>query len=147
MIKKALRPELIKLQVNVNSWQEAITAAGQILEQNNLTTPEYTQAMIQSVVDLGPYIVIMPEVAFAHARPGDYVFQDCISMITLAQPVEFGNEANDPVKIVFALGARSTEHHIGFLQDLVAILSEPENIELMKNSTDKIELLDKLLNK
>ena len=57
--------------------------------------------MINAVEELGPYIVIIPHIAIAHARPSDNVLKNGISLITLKEPVEFGNKDNDPVYYIF----------------------------------------------
>ena len=39
----------------------------------------------------GPYIVIAPGLALAHARPGPEVLADGLAVVTLAEPVPFGH--------------------------------------------------------
>lgn len=146
MIEKYLRDEVIELKVKAGDWKEAVRKAGGILEKNRLTEKSYTESMITAVEEMGPYMVIMPGIAFAHARPGEEVLDDCLSLITLDKPVEFGHKTNDPVDIVFAIGAKSSDNHIGFIQDLADILDSEENISFIKECEDKKELLNKIIN-
>ena len=56
------------LQQEAGSWEEAVRLAGGLLERQGHIDPSYTEAMVNMVKELGPYIVIMPGVALAHAR-------------------------------------------------------------------------------
>ncbi|MFG6128711.1 PTS sugar transporter subunit IIA, partial [Staphylococcus aureus] len=52
-----------------------MTVASQPLLQEQVIEQCYVEAMIESVNELGPYIVIAPEIAIAHARPNNNVHQ------------------------------------------------------------------------
>ena len=106
-----LTEDAIRLDVEASTWQEAIGAAGALLEATGVADGRYTQAMIDSVVEHGPYIVLTPGFAFAHARPSDAVHRTGLSYVRLAQPVEFGHKTNDPVTLVVALAALDSTTH------------------------------------
>jgi PTS system ascorbate-specific IIA component len=110
-----MREEIIPLEniqvgVKAGTWQEAVQAAGQILIDRGSITQAYVDEMIQAVYDLGPYMVLMPNFALAHAEPGPSVLKDDMSLILLDQPVEFGSE-NDPVSIVLCVGCVNRDSH------------------------------------
>ena len=99
-----MREEVIPLSnfrvgVKAETWQEAVQAAGQVLLDCGSITQQYIDEMIQAVYDLGPYMVLMPGFALAHAEPSPAVLKDDMSLILLDKPVEFHSE-NDPVTIV-----------------------------------------------
>ena len=50
-----------------------------------------------------------------------------LSLIRLVEPVEFGNEDNDPVRLVIALSATDSSSHIGALAELFEVIAEEEN--------------------
>ena len=79
----------IIVKEQVNDWTEAITIASQPLLQEQIIEQGYVQAMIDSVNELGPYIVIAPEIAIAHARPNNDVHQVGLSLLKLNQHVHF----------------------------------------------------------
>jgi PTS system ascorbate-specific IIA component len=105
----------ITLGVPAADWREAIAASGHGLINSDCAGEEYTQSMIQAVEELGPYIVIAPGLALAHARPGPSVLKTGMSLAVLAKPVAFGNEANDPVSLVFGLAALDHDKHLELL--------------------------------
>jgi transcriptional antiterminator/mannitol/fructose-specific phosphotransferase system IIA component (Ntr-type) len=145
MLKDLLTEESVELNVEARNWEEAIEKAGRVLLKNNLIKESYIKSMINAVHELGPYIVIMPGIAFAHARPDDNVIDNCLSLITLKKPIDFGNKENDPVSIVFAFGAKNSDGHLNALQDLANYLTKEENVEFLKNATDKSEVIKELI--
>lgn len=118
--------EAIRLDVRVADWREAVTAAGGLMVATGTSTDTYTAEMIQNVVDNGPYIVIAPGFAFAHARPSPAVLRTGMSWVRLAEPVEFGHESNDPVELVVALAAQDSGAHTTAMAGLARLLADPE---------------------
>lgn len=122
------------LQQEAGSWEEAVRLAGGLLERQGHIDPSYTEAMVNMVKELGPYIVIMPGVALAHARPENNVMQNSIGVATFRGGVSFGNESNDPVYAVFAIAARSDEEHLKLFRTLAKFIAEEENVERLKQA-------------
>lgn len=121
--------ERIRLGVPVRDWRHALTVTGDLLTDAGLTTPQYTAEMIAAVEELGPYIVIAPGIALAHARPSDAVLGTGLSLITLRTPVAFGHDVNDPVSLVIGLCSTDTSSHLSRLRRVAAFLAEPGNVE------------------
>jgi PTS system ascorbate-specific IIA component len=80
--------------------------------------------MIATVEQLGPYIVIAPGIALAHSRPSPAVLRPGISIVTLADPVEFGHRQNDPVRLVVGLAAPDDDGHVTALATLAEFLAD-----------------------
>lgn len=107
-----LADRAIVLRARAADWREAVRIAGEALVDSGCATVEYTDAMIRMVEDHGPYIVIAPGLALAHARPGAAVRCDGLSVVTLAEPVEFGHAHNDPVRVVIGLAGVAPDAHL-----------------------------------
>lgn len=121
--------------VKANTWQEAVKTAGQILVDNGSITSEYIDNMIQAVYDMGPYMVLMPHFALAHAAPCEAVIHDDMSLIILDEPVTFGSP-NDPVKVILCLACTDRESHMNSLTKVAeALMDETVFDALMKAST------------
>ena len=116
----------IVTQARAADWREAVRLAGDALVATGVTTPAYTDAMIATVDDLGPYIVIAPGFALAHARPSEAVLRTGLSWVHLAEPVEFGSEDNDPVQLVVGLAATDATSHVGIMSALAEILIDDD---------------------
>ncbi len=110
-LTELISSDAIALDEQVSGWEEAIRVSGRLLEATGVADPAYTQAMVDSVEKNGPYIVVAPGFAFAHARPSDAVHRTGMSWVRLAEPVEFGHKSNDPVTLVVALAAKDSSTH------------------------------------
>ena len=129
----AFSPESVLLQHSAGSWREAIALAGAGLVAAGCTTAAYTEAMINVVEVNGPYIVIAPGFALAHARPSADVLRWGMSLVTLAQPVHFGAGDHDPVSVVLGLAAVDKNQHIAALQLLGEKLLQPQFVNSLLN--------------
>lgn len=79
--------DCIALDVSATTWEEAVLAAGGLLEQADIAGPAYTGSMIDNVETNGPYIVVAPGFAFAHARPSPAVHRTGIVRSRVATAV------------------------------------------------------------
>lgn len=125
-------------------WQDAVNKAGEMLVAAGCATPEYTQAMKDSVRDNGPYIVITTGVAMPHARPESGVLTPGVSVLTLATPREFGHETNDPVDVVIAFAAVDKNAHIATLQKIVGTLDNDAVMAAIRGADSDEALLQAL---
>ncbi len=75
-------------------WRAAVTLAGEALARSGAARPAYSAEMIRMIEEHGPYDVIAPGLALAHARPGPEVLADGLSIVTFATPVHFGHPHN-----------------------------------------------------
>lgn len=140
MKMKFLEKTLVALDVPATTPEEAIRAAGDLLVTDALVAPEYVEAMVESYQKNGPYFVLAPQIALPHARPEDGVKEASVSFVRLKSPIVFGSAANDPVALVFALGASTSDEHLLVMKELVALLSSQKNVESLKRITNYEEL-------
>ncbi|KAB1641885.1 PTS sugar transporter subunit IIA [Gulosibacter chungangensis] len=145
MSDDVLPASAIRFNAEASNWQQAITISGDLLVESGATTEDYTAAMVQTVEELGPYMVIAPGFALAHARPSEAVHHTGLSWVTLAQPVEFGSEANDPVDLVVGLAALDHDSHIQVMSKLARVLATPEVLARLRASNDPEEIRAALL--
>ncbi|MGV0325711.1 PTS sugar transporter subunit IIA [Corynebacterium confusum] len=135
-----LAPGAVELDAPAADWRAAITRAGRLLESSGSATADYTQAMIETVDNNGPYIVVAPGFAFAHARPSEAVRHTAISWVRLAEPVRFGHGTNDPVTLVVALAARDDFAHTRAMKELARVLGDADKRELLDVVTSEGQL-------
>jgi mannitol/fructose-specific phosphotransferase system IIA component (Ntr-type) len=141
MLYELLREGLIKTDVVVANRNEAITEVGKLMVDHGSVEPSYIKAMCEVASELEGYIVITKGVAMPHARPEKGVNKICSAIILLRNPVEFGNEKNDPVKLVIALAATDSTSHMSLLQDIATVFGEDETVERLKEAKDSEEIL------
>lgn len=128
MIQDILSDDNILLETEEFTWQEAIKKVAEPLLSKEIITGDYIQAMIESVEEYGPYIVIGPHLALAHARPEDGSLKLGLSLSIFEKPVVFGHEFNDPVKVMFCLSAIDSYSHLNVMKRLVNLIREEDNL-------------------
>ncbi len=141
MLKDMLQPENIRLGIAADGWEAAVRQCGNILVERGYVEPRFVEAMVKLVQENGPYIVIAPGLAFPHARPQDGAKIMGLSLIRLLEPVEFGNEDNDPVRVVIALSATDNSSHIDALAELFEVISEEKNRERLLQAETAEEIM------
>ena len=146
MIKDMLDISKISFDVDAANWEDALRKAGQYLVDSGKISDQYVENMIQAIHEKGPYIVIMPGVAFGHARPDESVYESCLHMIRLRNPVEFGSKYNDPVKIVFVFASKDEKGHLSVMRNIAKMLVDEDNVEVLLNE-EQTELVQELLSR
>ncbi|MCX7884767.1 MAG: BglG family transcription antiterminator [Caloramator sp.] len=131
MLKDLITWKTILLNAECNTWQEAIKLGTDILSENDCIEDRYYDAIMENFKNIGPYMVVAPGIVLSHARPEDGVKKLSMSLVTLKNPVNFGSELNDPVKLIITLAAIDNEAHLKALSQLM---------ELFMNSSDMNEI-------
>ncbi|MEJ8282456.1 PTS sugar transporter subunit IIA [Curtobacterium citreum] len=114
----------VLLGATAPTWRDAMRLAGGALVASGAATDEYTDAMVGMVEEHGPYIVISPGLAFAHARPGGAVLRDGLAVVTLASPVAFGHPHNDPVRVVLGLAVAGVGTHLESIGEIANLFND-----------------------
>jgi len=137
-----LNESLIQFESSVSTWEEAIIMSAQPLLEGEYVDQGYIDAMIDSVNEYGPYIVIAPKVAMPHARPETGSKKIGYSILKLEQPIGFSEEPEHQVELLVALSCVNAESHLEILQFIVEVLSDSERFDSALKATTKTELLD-----
>lgn len=143
-LRDLLDHDAVALDVPARDWEHAIRLAGGLLEDVGIAEAAYTQAMVDSVHENGPYIVVAPGFAFAHARPSEAVRRTGMSWVRLSGPVEFGHRSNDPVTLVVALAATDADAHRTAMAELAGLLADAEKRSALDAATEPAQVLETL---
>lgn len=136
-MEKLVSVKDIELHVSAEDWQDAVRRSGAILVNNGYVREEYVDAMIQTVKTLGPYIVVAPGLAMPHARSSNGVLKSGISIMTLSEPVVFGNESNDPVYLLIGLAGSNDDLHLKIMQAIATIFGDESMLGRIVTCEDK----------
>ncbi|WP_082232795.1 BglG family transcription antiterminator [Halobacillus massiliensis] len=142
MLNELLTEKTIQFKDNVSNWEEAIKTAAQPLIDQQSIHPQYVQAMIDNVNELGPYIVIAPNIAIPHARPEAGVEQLGMSFLRLKDPVYFSEKEKHRAQLIIVLAAIDNQTHLKALAQLTELLSDEENIKKLISANDSQTVLD-----
>jgi PTS system ascorbate-specific IIA component len=139
-LAKAFAENSIRVGAIALDREHAIEMSGELLVASGRSTPEYTESMLDAVAENGPYIVIAPGIALAHGRPSEAVLEIGLSLVTLAEPVIFGNEVNDPVRLVIGLCAIDHNSHIDIMAELATFLGDSNSVNTVLNAVDSDQI-------
>lgn len=140
VLGELLMKETIQVVDQVSDWEEAVRVAAKPLLKKGAIEPRYVDAIIKNIKTIGPYVVIGPEVAIPHARPEDGVNKVGMSFLKMNEPVYFLNDEKYPVRLLICIAAIDHTTHLKALAQLTKLLSDKNNIELLKGmiSIDEI---------
>ena len=136
MLKDILTDNHILIQEHAENWQEAIERVAKPLLKENIIESSYVDAMVHAVEEYGAYIVIGKHLALAHARPEDGVNKLGVSVATIRQPIAFGNEEMDPVKIIFCLAAVDSYSHLTIMKELIELINDETKLNRLIESSN-----------
>lgn len=142
MLVELLTEKRIQVIESIDNWQQSIEVAGQPLLEDFSISKEYITKIIDQVNELGPYIVIMPDVALPHTRPDAGVYQTSMSLLKLNNPVIFPGQKE--VRLLFFLAAEDNHSHLEALKELAELLTEPANLPHLLSSENSITLKNTL---
>ena len=141
MTLEIISSDKVQVLEQVESWREAINIAASPLQEQGYFQQDYIDDMIRSVEKLGPYIVIAPEIAIAHARPNNNVKKIGLSLLKLNQHINFSEEGHY-ASLVFVLSAIDNEGHLEVLRNLAITLGNQQTVEHLLNAQTSSEIIN-----
>lgn len=135
-----LPDEAIVLGEEATDWRAAVRIVGAALAASGAAKPGYSDEMIRMIEEHGPYVVIAPGLALAHARPGPEVLTDGLAVVTLSTPVSFGHPHNDPVSTLLGLAITHPDAHLATVAELANIFNDSTAIADLAGATTAAEV-------
>lgn len=142
--------DVISLNIECRYWQEAIRKGMNVLREKNYVEKSYEEAVINNIKEMGPYMVVAPGIVLSHAKPENGVNKLSMSLMTIKNPVKFGSELNDPVKLVITLAPKDRESHLRALSQLMELFMNSEELKSIfkaKTTEEIINIINKYSNK
>jgi ascorbate PTS system EIIA or EIIAB component len=135
-----------RFQVDAGDWKEAVKAGTDILVEAGTVTEQYYHEILAGVEELGPYFIMAPGMAMPHGRPEGGVLENSFAIVTLKEPVNFGDPDNDPIDILITLAAvdAKTQNEDAIIQ-VVTLLDDEKAMADLRKAT-RIEDLEKIFN-
>jgi phosphoenolpyruvate-dependent sugar phosphotransferase system, EIIA 2 len=133
LLQDLLSEDNVSFRYPAETWEDVIRHGGQLMVDAGFTEPTYTEAMIDVVRDMGPYIVLAPGLAMPHARPEMGAKQVGTALVTLEKPIDFGSPENDPVSVAVFLCAPNKDEHIQLLTDIATLFEDEEFLDAAVN--------------
>jgi PTS system ascorbate-specific IIA component len=113
-----------------------------MLVDQGSATPEYLETIIKKCEDNGPYIVIAPGIAMPHARPEEGAKALGYTLVTLKEPISFGDPDNDPVALLIFMAAPSIkEHNEEAVCQIADLCDDEDKIKRLLNAKSSVEMM------
>lgn len=119
-----LRASNIEVDVECSDWKDAVRRSGEKLIERGYIEQPYVDAMINSIEELGPYIVLSPGFAMPHAKVEDGGIRMGMQLIRLKHPVKFGVEELDPIEFVCCLSVIDHKSYLKAFFNLVNLMKD-----------------------
>lgn len=138
-----IEENLIFLNQEFNNCEECVEFIGKQMENNNIATPQYTQAMLDVLTQYKGVIVLDEGFALAHARPEQGVLKDGLVFVQLNKPLDFYNEEFKEVKFVVGMASKSSDEHIETIQSLAKLIECEIQHQNFKTKKELIKFIEK----
>ena len=140
MNKQLLTKDYIQTRNRVTDWKEAIQIAAQPMLERGDIEAGYIDAMIQTVIELGSYIVIAPLIALPHARSNGLVHHNALSLLKLKEPVYFDSDEESKATVILPIACVDNDQHLAMLAGIADLFQDEENMNQLLHTTDQNEL-------
>ncbi|MBC7291578.1 MAG: PTS sugar transporter subunit IIA [Actinotalea sp.] len=131
----------VRLQEQAQDWTAAIRASAEPLLADGCITGDYVDAIFESFATNGDYMIVVPEVVLAHARPENGANQTGLSLLTLRTPVPFAPNPDKTITAVFTLAAADDEAHLALMRSLAEVLVDDAALARLLTSSDVDEVV------
>lgn len=136
----------IEVHTRAKDWEDAVRICGKMMIDSGNCSPEYVDAAIQNHKEIGPYYVIAPGIAMPHAKPENGMLKTGYAVMTLSEPVNFGDEDNDPVDLLIFAGAiNREEHNSEVVPEIAELCDSGKHIEAIRQAENREQIKAALL--
>ena len=126
-MEEMLKRENVQIVQSCIDWEDAVHVAVQPLVDGGFVTPAYIDGIIQNAHEMGPYFVLVPDLALLHARPEQGVLKKQLAVTVLREGAEF--KTGEPCRVLVTLAAEDSDSHIDVMRTLAMMFADPGNIE------------------
>jgi mannitol/fructose-specific phosphotransferase system IIA component (Ntr-type) len=141
MLQDILTLDSVRFAERFDDWRLAVRAACEPLLERGAIDAGYIDAIIGNVEKIGPYIVIMPDVAIPHARPEAGARAIAMALLKTTVPVAFGTDPDQQVRLLFAFSATDSHSHQAALRQLSRLLMDETLFASLQAATTPAEVL------
>lgn len=133
---------LIKLKVDAKCPEHVLNIAGYQLIEAGVITHNYLLDVIRLNDHNPSYFLIAPHILLPHTKPEKGALERALGIVTLKEPIHFGDSENNPVKYVFFLSATDNSSHINAMGEFLNLINNPEFMDLLDNSENPQDILN-----
>lgn len=122
------------------AWQDALRIAAKPLEKNGCVEPRYVEKIISITEECGPYYIIAPRLAIAHARPEDGANENALGLTLFRNPLAFPQSDFGDVELLFTFSTVENEGHVKMIQTMIRAFDQPDKVDRLLKAEGADEL-------
>ncbi len=138
MSQSILKKGNIRLNVNLNTKEEAIRQTGSILVEQGYVDAGYINKMLEREELTSTYMGNYVAIPHGTDDSKNFVKESGISIIQVPDGVDFGG--GNIVKFLIGIAGKNNEH-LDILSNIAIVCSEEENVEKLVQATSPEEIL------
>lgn len=138
MAKEVLSKDNIKLNVSLNSKEEAIRYTGGILADNGYVEASYIDKMLEREELTSTFMGNNVAIPHGTEDAKGMVTETGLSVVTVPEGIDFGN--GNIVKVLIGIAGKGDEH-LEVLSKIAIVLSEEENIQTILDASSEEEII------
>lgn len=132
--------EEVLLDVECNSWEEAIKMSGKIMVENKICDMTYIDSIIERVKEFGSYMVMSNRVALPHSKNIGNVFKSKMVLMNFRDYILFPEET--PVKTMLVFTSQDENAHLDALSNFLDLVNNYKFLEKLENNPSKKKVID-----
>ncbi|MEJ1517396.1 PTS sugar transporter subunit IIA [Bacillus cereus] len=139
-----LKRELIILDIDATTAEEAVKELGILLVENNLSNKEYVFSLLDTYrMDINPF-VLSHMVAIAQTDAYEDVHNDALVLVRLKHTVDFGKLSHQPVRLLFGITATNSDTHLKMHNMIVELINNDTAFSALLNEKTPDSLFEVL---
>lgn len=131
-----INEDRLELQVDPAQWDVLIRRSAALLERDRVIDARYVDAVFDSIRRNGSYMVIVPRVLLAHARPEEGALGTGLSLVTPRTDAPLDGDPAMPIRMFFTLAATDSETHLDLIAHLATVLVDEQLLAELATSAD-----------
>lgn len=139
MADDVLTKENIVLGANLESQDEAIRRAGEILVQNGYVEEKYIDSMFEREKSVSTFMGNAVAIPHGTSDSKKWVEKSGLSILTVPEGVEYGD--GNIAMLIIGIAGKGGEH-LEILSNIAQVVSDEENVTKIVQAESKEELLN-----
>ena len=137
-----INKNLVKLNENFVSKEEAIEFCGKLLVEGGYVTPDYVPAMIQRNEELSVYMGNFIAIPHGTDAAKKEVKKSGITIVQVPRGVDFGTEDDPKVATVLFGIAGVGNEHLDLIQKISIFCADVDNVVKLADAQSKDEIVE-----
>lgn len=132
--------ENIYVNVELDGWKEAMSYAGDLLNEKGYVTSSYKDSLIDAFKKYGSYMLISKDIAIPHARNNNNILKTGMVLITLKNKVI--TPSGKDLKVILAFTSADNLEHLDALSEFSDLLVNSQFREIASEAETSRKILD-----